>query len=345
MPSHAAAFAPGRVNLIGEHTDYNEGLALPFALDAGVHVSATATGDRTVNAHALDLESTDSYELGGESPSPGGWRAFVRGATAELAAAGLPVRGATLEISGTIARGSGLSSSAALEVALCLALLALADADAVPPWPLARICSRVENEWVGAQTGLLDQLASLCGREHAAMRIDFRSGVIEAVPLELGDWRLVTLDSGVGHTHAKSGYNDRRSECAQACELLGITSLRELEPAMIERLPAPLDARARHVFEENARVDAAVEALSRGELAELGRLLDASHASLRDLYEVSVPELDAAVDVLHAAGAAGARLMGGGFGGHVLGLLPPGVVAPEGAHEVRPGPGARVLER
>ena len=345
MPSHTAAFAPGRVNLIGEHTDYNDGLALPFALDAGVHVSATATGDRTVNAHALDLESTDSYELGGESPSPGGWRAFVRGATAELAAAGLPLRGATLEISGTIARGSGLSSSAALEVALCLALLALADADVVPPWPLARICSRVENEWVGAQTGLLDQLASLCGREHAAMRIDFRSGVIEAVPLELGDWRLVTLDSGVGHTHAKSGYNDRRDECARACELLGITSLRELEPAMIERLPAPLDARARHVFDENARVDAAVEALSRGDLEELGRLLDASHASLRDLYEVSVPELDAAVEILHAAGAAGARLMGGGFGGHVLGLLPPGAVAPDGAHEVRPGPGARVLER
>ena len=345
MPSHTAAFAPGRVNLIGEHTDYNDGLALPFALDAGVYVSATATGDRTVNARALDLESTDSYELGGESPSPAGWRAFVRGATAELAAAGLPVRGATLEISGTIARGSGLSSSAALEVALCLALLALADADVVPPWPLARICSRVENEWVGAQTGLLDQLASLCGREHAAMRIDFRSGVIEAVPFELGDWRLVTLDSGVGHTHAKSGYNERRRECAQACELLGITSLRELQPAMIEQLPAPLDARARHVFEENARVDAAVEALSRGELAELGRLLDASHASLRDLYEVSVPELDAAVEVLRAAGAAGARLMGGGFGGHVLGLLPPGVVAPEGAHEVRPGPGARVLER
>jgi len=345
MPSHTAAFAPGRVNLIGEHTDYNDGLALPFALDAGVHVSATATGDRTVNAHALDLESTDSYELGGESPSPGGWRAFVRGATAELAAAGLPLRGATLEISGTIARGSGLSSSAALEVALCLALLALADADVVPPWPLARICSRVENEWVGAQTGLLDQLASLCGREHAAMRIDFRSGVIEAVPLELGDWRLVTLDSGVGHTHAKSGYNDRRDECARACELLGITSLRELEPAMIERLPAPLDARARHVFDENARVDAAVEALSRGDLEELGQLLDASHASLRDLYEVSVPELDAAVEILHAAGAAGARLMGGGFGGHVLGLLPPGAVAPDGAHEVRPGPGARVLER
>jgi galactokinase len=345
IPSHTAAFAPGRVNLIGEHTDYNEGLALPFAIDAGVQVEATASGDHAIHAHALDLDEADRYELGLEGPSPGGWRAFVRGATAELASAGLPVRGATLEIHGTIARGSGLSSSAALEVSLCLALLALADADVVPPWPLARICSRVENEWVGAQTGLLDQLASLCGREHAAMRIDFHSGAIEPVPLALGEWRFVTLDSGVRHSHSESGYNDRRRECAQACELLGIASLRELEPAMIDRLPAPLDARARHIYEENARVDACVEALSLGDLAAVGALLDASHASLRDLYEVSIPALETAVDALRAAGAAGARLMGGGFGGHVLGLLPPGVVAPAGAHEVRPGAGARVLER
>jgi galactokinase len=345
IPGRTVAFGPGRVNLIGEHTDYNDGLALPFAIDAGVRVSATATGDQSIRAHALDLGESDTYMLGGEAPSPGGWRAFVRGATAELAAAGLPLRGATLEIEGTIARGAGLSSSAALEVALCLALLALADADVVPPWPLARICSQVENEWVGANTGLLDQLASLCGRENAAMRIDFRSGVIEPVPLALGEWRLVTLDSGVHHSHAESGYNDRRRECAQACEALGISSLRELEPAMLGRLAAPLDARARHVLEENARVDATVDALARGDLPAVGALLDASHASLRDLYEVSTPELNAAVDTLRAGGAAGARMMGGGFGGSVLGLLPPGALAPDGAIEVRPGAGARVLER
>jgi galactokinase len=345
MPGRTVAFGPGRVNLIGEHTDYNDGLALPFAIDAGVRVSATATGDQSIRAHALDLGESDTYMLGGEAPSPGGWRAFVRGATAELAAAGLPLRGATLEIEGTIARGAGLSSSAALEVALCLALLALADADVVPPWPLARICSQVENEWVGANTGLLDQLASLCGRENAAMRIDFRSGVIEPVPLALGEWRLVTLDSGVHHSHAESGYNDRRRECAQACEALGISSLRELEPAMLGRLPAPLDARARHVLEENARVDATVDALARGDLPAVGALLDASHASLRDLYEISTPELNAAVDTLRAGGAAGARMMGGGFGGSVLGLLPPDALAPDGAIEVRPGAGARVLER
>ena len=344
MPEYVTAFAPGRVNLIGEHTDYNEGLALPFAIEAGVEVRAGATGDQRIAAFAVDLAEHDSFLLGEEAPSPGGWRDFVRGVSAELATAGLPVAGASLEIRGSVPRGAGLSSSAALEVALCLALLALSDADAVPPWPLARICSRVENEWVGAQTGLLDQLASLCGRADAALRIDFHSGVITPVALELGEWRLVTLDSGVRHQNAQSGYNERASECAQACAALGIASLRELEPAMLDALEAPLDARARHVFEENARVEAAVEALARGDLAELGALLDRSHASLRDLYAVSTPAVEAAVEQLRAAGAAGARVIGGGFGGHVLGLLPPGVEGPPDAREVRPGPGARVLD-
>jgi galactokinase len=344
MPEYVTAFAPGRVNLIGEHTDYNEGLALPFAIEAGVEVRAGATGDQRIAAFAVDLAEHDSFLLGEEAPSPGGWRDFVRGVSAELATAGLPVAGASLEIRGSVPRGAGLSSSAALEVALCLALLALSDADAVPPWPLARICSRVENEWVGAQTGLLDQLASLCGRADAALRIDFHSGVITPVALELGEWRLVTLDSGVRHQNAQSGYNERASECAQACAALGIASLRELEPAMLDALEAPLDARARHVFEENARVEAAVEALARGDLAELGALLDRSHASLRDLYAVSTPAVEAAVEQLRAAGAAGARVIGGGFGGHVLGLLPPGVEGPPDALEVRPGPGARVLD-
>jgi galactokinase len=345
-PERVVAFAPGRVNLIGEHTDYNGGLALPFAIDAGVRVRSSALGERRISAIAADYDGErDSFSLGGEAPAPGGWRNFVRGVCAELAAEGLPLRGATLEISGDVPVGAGLSSSAALEVALCLSLLALADADVVPPWPLARICSRVENEWVGAQTGLLDQLASICGRERSAMLIDFHTGVIEPVALELGDWRLVTLDSGERHEHAESGYNERRAQCEAACSALGIVSLRDLDEQILSRLPPPLQQRARHVFEENARVLAAVQALRRGELVELGALLDASHASLRDLYEVSTPQVEAAVAVLKAAGAAGARVIGGGFGGHVLGLMAPGAVAPAGAMEVRPGAGARVLER
>jgi len=345
-PERVVAFAPGRVNLIGEHTDYNGGFALPFAIDAGVRVRASALGERRISAVAADYDGErDSYSLGAEAPSPGGWRSFVRGVSAELAAEGLPLRGCSLAISGDVAVGAGLSSSAALEVALCLALLALADADVVPPWPLARICSRVENEWVGAQTGLLDQLASICGRERAAMLIDFHSGVIEPVELGLGAWRLVTLDSGGRHEHAASGYNARRAECQAACVALGLASLRDLEAGMLSRLPSPLEQRARHVFEENARVLAAVEALAAYDLEALGALLDASHASLRDLYEVSTPEVEATVATLKAAGAAGARVIGGGFGGHVLGLMPPDAVAPQGAMEVRPGAGARVLER
>jgi galactokinase len=341
--SHATAFAPGRVNLIGEHTDYNEGLALPFAIDAGVSVRANATGGPWIEALAVDLVERDSFLIGEEAPSPGGWRDFGRGVSAELAAAGLPVAGAMLEIRGTVPQGAGLSSSAALEVALCLGLLALSDADVVPPWPLARICSRVENEWVGAQTGLLDQLASICGRDRAAMLIDFHTGVIEAVSLQLGAWRLVTLDSGERHEHAESGYNERRAECEAACLELGIASLHDADAEMISRLPSPLRERARHVFEENARVLAAVSALQGNDFEELGALIDASHASLRDLYEVSTPAVEATVTALKVAGAAGARVIGGGFGGHVLGLLAPEAQAPEGAISVEPGPGAHLV--
>jgi galactokinase len=277
-------------------------------------------------------------------PPVSGWRAFVRGAVAELQRAGIEVRGARLEISGTVARGAGLSSSAALEVALILALTALSNAPEPDRLELAKMCSRIENEWVGAQTGLLDQIASLFGEQDRALRIDFRSLDVRPVALELGGWTLVTLDSGEHHSNAASGYNQRRSECAQACELLGVASLRDATLQMAEQLPAPLSHRARHVITENARVEAAVAALASGDLNEVGRLLDASHASLRDDYEISTPAVEAAVARLRDAGAAGARIVGGGFGGHVLGLLLPDADVPKGALEVRPGPGARLLD-
>jgi galactokinase len=161
------------------------------------------------------------------------------------------------------------------------------------------------------------------------------------VPLDLGDWRLVSADSGAEHEHADSGYNERRDECRRACELLGIETLREIDdPA---GLPEPLDRRVRHVLTENARVEAMVNALADGALEEAGHLLDASHASLRDDYEASVPEVEATVHRLKAAGAAGARMVGGGFGGHVLGLFPPGAQPPADALEVHPGPAARLI--
>jgi galactokinase len=328
------------VNLIGEHTDYNAGLALPFAIARGVTVTAEPLSGDRVQARALDLGEQDEFPLAAPERTRG-WRAFVRGTVAELTAAGYALRPCRLEISGDLDQGLGLSSSAALETALCLALLAVAgEAEPADRRELAKLCSRVENEWVGAETGLLDQLASLCGEPGGAIRIDFATLDIEPVPLALGDWSLVTLDSGAAHSIAESGYNDRRRECREACERLGITTLREAHADDIERLPEPLAGRARHVLTENARVDAMVAALRAEDLREVGRLLDASHASLRDDYDASVPEVERTVAKLKDAGAAGARMVGGGFGGAVLALLGPGVVRPGGALTVVPGPPA-----
>jgi galactokinase len=363
-PERSRAFAPGRVNLIGEHTDYNQGLALPFALGEGITVSAETLGGEHVHAFARDLNERDEFALAAPGPASG-WRAFVRGTVAELACAGFPLVGASLQISGQLPPGAGLSSSAALEVALCLALIELgARASTVRDGPhgdrthdgsrsggvnklnrtdIARLCSRVENDWVGAHTGLLDQLASLYGEPDAALCIDFRTLDIEPVPLLLGDWRLVVLDSGERHQLANSGYNQRRAECAQACRLLGVDSLRDAELRAVERLPEPLRRRALHVIEENQRVLQSVIALRAADLDAVGLLLNASHQSLRDNYEVSTPAVEAAVQRLRNAGASGARLIGGGFGGSVLGLFAPGIQFPSDAREVRPGRGAHLL--
>jgi len=337
------AFAPGRVNLIGEHTDYNDGLALPFAITQGVIVSAQRLDGPAIEATALDLMEQDSFALDQPITRSSGWRAYVRGVTAELQQAGVELIGTRLEISGSVAQGSGLSSSAALEVALSLALLAVAGAPEMDRLALAQLCSRAENAWVGAHTGLLDQLASLYGRADAGLRIDFRSLEVEPVALRLGDWRLVTLDSGQRHALGESGYNQRRAQCTEAARQLGLDSLREATPAMLADLPEPLAARALHVIGENVRVLRAVDALARDDLPEVGGLLDASHASLRDLYEISTPAVEVAVAELRQAGAAGARMIGGGFGGHVLGLFAPGAVPPAAAQEVRPGSGAQLL--
>jgi galactokinase len=342
MSDTVRAFAPGRVNLIGEHTDYNAGLALPFAVTAGVTVQARATGGRLVRAEAVDLDETDEFSLD-DPPRAEGWRAFVRGAVAELERERGGLRAAALHISGDVPRGGGLSSSAALEVALCLALIGLTGREPPEPIHLAELCSRIENDWVGAQTGLLDQLASLCGRAGHGVLIDFRSFEIETLPVELGDHRLVTLDSGEAHANAGSGYNERRRECAEACRRLGVRSLRDADLTATERLPEPLGRRVRHVVTENQRVREAVHAHPAAHNRALGPLLSASHASLRDDYEVSTPAVEEAIARLRDAGSIGARIVGGGFGGNVLGLLPSDAVAPEGAVEVAPGPGAHLL--
>ncbi|HVR06194.1 MAG TPA: galactokinase [Solirubrobacteraceae bacterium] len=349
MPLEVRAFAPGRVNLIGEHTDYNGGLALPFAIAQGITVSARRRSEDAVPEQpariltkALDLGEQDEFAVGDRAP--GDWRAFVRGIAAELSRGGVAVPSAELRIAGDLPRNAGLSSSAALAVALGLALLGLAGAE-LDRRELARLCSRVENDWVGARTGLLDQLASLFGEPDTALYIDFASLAIEPIPLVLdGGWQIVTLDSGESHTlAAASGYNARRTECREACALLGIETLRAAQERDLQRLPNPLARRVRHVLSENDRVRATVAALRDGDLARVGALLDASHASLRDLYECSTPAVEATVSKLEQAGAAGARMVGGGFGGSVLALFPPHARPPVGARAVRPSAGARLL--
>jgi len=323
-PLPIRAFAPGRVNLIGEHTDYNGGVCLPFAIELGVIVTAEPSAGPGVDAPALRDDDP-----------------FLRGAVAELTAAGVELPGCSLGIVSDLPQGTGLASSAALCVSLVLALCAAAGTEPPPPVELARLCSRIENDYTGARTGLLDQLASLLGQEGQALRLDMRTLEAEPVQVELGGHMLAVLDSGAPRTLAASGYNERRAECRRAAELLGVESLSDAgDPS---GLPAPLGRRMRHVLSENARVDAAVGALGARDWAALGKLLDASHASLRDDYEVSVPEVERAVAACHRAGALGARIMGGGFGGSVLALFPPEATPPEAAIGVRPGPGARVL--
>ncbi len=315
------AFAPGRVNLIGEHTDYNDGLSLPFAVGEGVTVEAVPRPGREV-------------VVAGGSP-------LAVAVVEELHAAGVEVPGAEVSISSNLAEGEGLSSSAAFAVAVALALLGLAG-ECAQTVEMARLCQRAEQLALGTRSGMLDQLASLCGTEGHAVRIDFGSLEVAPVALELGGWKLGVAPSGERRELGLSGYNERRAECERACELLGVGSLRAAQPSDVERLPEPLGRRLAHVLAENARVDLAVTALGEGNMAELGRLLDASHASLRDLYDASTDAVERTVARLRDAGAAGARMMGGGFGGSVLALFAPGVELPAGTRAVAPSPGACV---
>ncbi|HWT92229.1 MAG TPA: galactokinase [Solirubrobacteraceae bacterium] len=338
MSERVVAFAPGRVNLIGEHTDYNGGLALPFAIDQGVTVTATPLDGGEVEVVALDLGEDDRFALD-EPERAEGWRAFARGMVAELQAAGHELRPARLEVTGDVPQGSGLSSSAALEVALALALLR---SDKVDRVALAKLCSKVENEWVGAETGLLDQTASLLGRADHALRIDFATLATEQVVCDLRGWTLVTVDSHEQHSNASGGYNERRAECREAAERLGVEHVAQADRAAAAELPEPLARRVLHVLDEDARVDATVGALAAGDLEAVARLLDQAHASMRDQYEASTPKVEETVAALKEHGAAGARIVGGGFGGHVLGLLPPGTEPPAGATVVTPADGARL---
>ena len=323
MARRATGHAPGRINLIGEHTDYNDGLVLPVALRLSVTVEARSRQDRIaqLRTDAAVAPRTVSYELGTESKD-GTWVDRARGVTAILAREGYEIGGFDAEITSNVPLGAGLGSSAAFAIALLRSVsglfeLALDDAACV------RIAHAAETDFAGARAGLLDQLASVYGHPSEALLIDMRNQAMRTIPLP-PTAELAVIDSGTRHEHATGGYNRRREECEDACRHLGIASLRELDErpldTILDRLPSPLDRRVRHVMTENTRVRDAVAALHAKDDATLGALLSASHRSLRDDYEVSTPELDRLVELAAAAGALGARLVGGGFGGSIIAL-------------------------
>jgi len=320
----ATAHAAGRINLIGEHTDYNDGLVLPIALGLGVSVTARTRGDRFVHV-ASDAAVTPreiAYEIGHERRD-GTWGDRVRGITAALGERG-ELAGFDARVTSTLPAGAGLGSSAAFAVAFIRALsdlfaLGLGDMEIVD------LAHAVENgPFVGARSGLLDQLASVYGTRGAALFLDLRDRASDTIPLPR-DLEVAVIDSGTRHAHATGGYNRRRAESEEAAAHLGVSSLRDLEgrplESILDRLPPPLDRRVRHVLTENERVRSSVEALRADDVEQLGELIAASHRSLRDDYEVSTPELDDLVDRVYAGGdVLGSRLVGGGFGGSVIAL-------------------------
>ncbi len=315
--------APGRVNLIGEHTDYNGGLVLPAAIDLDCRVRATPTGNGRLTARTLDLHREQSWPLD-RFDRHGDWSDYVAGVALELVRLGVRLPAADLEISSTVPMGAGLSSSAALEVSVALALAALAGAD-LPALEIARACHRAENDFIGLECGIMDQFISLLARPDHALRIDCRTLDYRSTPLPPG-CEIVTVNTMVRHDLAASEYNHRCRECRRAEALLGCP-LRDATLDHTTALPEPERRRARHVITENDRVEHFIAACAAGDLAGAGRLLYASHASLRDDYQVSCPELDFLVEAARAIeGVHGARMMGGGFGGSTINLVGPAAV-------------------
>jgi galactokinase len=326
--------APGRVNLIGEHTDYNLGFVLPAAIDREIRIAYVRTGDRRVELTRVDGGGRLGFDLGAPRQRDGSWLDYIAGTAWALSEAGLPTSGLRGIIASDLPENSGLSSSAAIELAAAWALLDEA-ATEVEPLALARICQRAENGYVGVQSGLMDQFASSCGVADHALLLDCRSFGWRPVALPAGV-SLVVLHSGSRRKLDGSAYNERRSQCEAAVAALAdldpsIQSLRDVSPAELaagRHLMDPLVARrAEHIVAENDRVLATVTAMEAGDLAVLGAMFAAGHASLRDLFEISSPELDALVEIAAAVpGVVAARMTGGGFGGCTVNLVRPDAV-------------------
>jgi len=320
--------APGRVNLIGEHTDYNDGFVLPFALPQTTAVEASSRPDRRWQVWSAARD--EQIEFDADDLEPGavtGWAAYAAGVVWALQSAGYDVAGADLAIESTVPVGAGLSSSAALECSLLFALDELNDLG-IEPMERARIAQRAENDYVGMPCGLLDQAAATLCRAGHALFLDCRSGDVEHVPLDpaASGVALLLIDPHAPHRLVDGEYAARRSGCESAARHLGLRALRDAVEADLDRLPDDERRLARHVVSENDRVLATAARLRSGKPATIGPLLVASHASMRDDFRITVPEVDLAVDAAIGGGALGARMTGGGFGGTVIALVPNGQV-------------------
>ena len=315
--------APGRVNLIGEHTDYNDGFVLPMAIDRAVWIALRRREDDHVKLYADEFEIWDEFSLA-ELERGKGWLEYPKGVAWALQEAGYSLQGWEGVVMGDVPRGSGLSSSAALELATARAFCAVSDFE----WDakkMAQLGQKAENAWVGANTGIMDQLISAAGQEGYALLINCRSLELEPVSLP-PDTSVVVMDTTTRHTHTDSGYNERREQCETAAEFFGVEALRDVTLEKFEEKAAELDEvvrrRAKHVITENARTLDAAEAMKRGDAGALGKLMNSSHDSLRDDFEVTNDALNAMVECAREQpGCYGARMTGGGFGGCAVALV------------------------
>jgi galactokinase len=322
--------APGRVNLIGEHTDYNDGFVMPAALDLYTYVAVSQRTDRRLQVYSANLKEKCELDLDSIHPGRSGhWSDYVRGVAAVLQSAGYPLRGADLAIASDVPLGSGLSSSAALEVSTAWALLSNSHLSASPT-EIAQMCQKSEHLYVETRCGIMDQFISCHGRAGHALMLDCRFLEFEPLPIP-PDVRLMVCNTMVKHEHASGGYNTRRRECEEGVRALaevlpGIRALRDVTLDELEkhreRLNPVIYKRVRHVVSENDRVKKAARLLQAGDVAAFGRLMADSHRSLRDDYEVSIPELDLMVELAsRLTGVYGARMTGGGFGGSTINLV------------------------
>ena len=322
--------APGRVNLIGEHTDYNDGLVLPAAIDYRTVISARVRADRTVRVIAADYANAiDEYSLDAliESRSDMQWANYVRGVVKELVDMGLPMVGMEMVIAGNVPQGAGLSSSASLEVAVCRLFATQPGFENISLTKMALIAQRAENEFVGCKCGNMDQIISANGVAGHALLIDCRSLEVQPTPIP-SEAAIVIINSQVRRGLVESAYNTRREQCEAAARHFGVPALRDVDPAMLAAKAEGLDPevlkRARHVVTENERVLQAVKALAAGDLVRMGELMEASHVSMRDDFEITVPAIDHIVDIVKKVigTSGGVRMTGGGFGGCVVALVP-----------------------